>query len=59
MDYCDYITNQWYEDQEHYSKMADRMVEEGLDPSDPDECDRFAQEYDEYLRSLHQDCEKV
>lgn len=59
MDYNDYILDQYYNDQEKYEEIARRMIEEGLDPSDPDECDEFIENYDDYLRSLHEDCELV
>ena len=57
--YCDYITNQFYEQQEEYEKIAQQMIEEGLDPSCPDAFDKFVENYDDYLRSLHEDLELV
>ena len=59
MDYINYELDKLYNDQEFYEKMADKMVAEGLDPSDPDEYERFVENYDDYCRSLHEDCELV
>jgi len=44
MDYIDYTLNQYYEDQEKYEEIARKMVEEGLDPSDPDDYEKYINE---------------
>lgn len=59
MDYIEYELDKLYANQEFYEKMADKMVAEGLDPSDPDEYEKFCEDYDDYCRSLHEDCEVV
>ena len=59
MDYIEYELDKLYANQEFYEKMADKMVEEGLDPSDPDEYEKFCIDYDDYCRGLHEDCEVV
>lgn len=45
MDYNDYALNQYYEQQEVYEEIANQMVQIGLDPSEPDDYEKYINEH--------------
>ena len=59
MDYNDYMLNQYYKNQEENENICNEMKEQGLDYTDEDEVENYKIDREEYLQSLHQDCELI
>ena len=59
MDYNDYILNQFYKEQEENENICEEMEECGLDYTDEDAVENYKIDKEEYLQSLHQDCELI
>lgn len=59
MDYIDYALNQYLDAQAEGEKICDEMEELGLDWKDEEAVENYRIDREEYLRSIHEDCEKV
>ena len=59
MDYNDYMLNQYYKNQEENENICDEMEKLGLDYTDEDTVENYKIDREEYLQSLHQDCELI